>query len=197
MAAITLFSAAALACADPGLPRHEPPTPTPTPEPGQNELNWASRVCAFIPGFERAADACDVALEATSAPDLEVLRDEMLFIASFDLKQSASSASQWIGLLSGATTSSTRFGDPAYTAAGVAVYERTLFDLFLDFEPVLNYAVPEIRQAQSLEDLEAIHASVSGAREQLTASARDAARGLSPEALLALRSVDECAFIRG
>lgn len=196
---LILLCTAALACADQGLQRFEPPTPTSTPEPALLHMIWAKQVCAFAPNFEDVATAWEKALDATPSPNLEALREELLRLVSFDFRETTSSTFQWLGLLHSATTSDSEwFGRPASTAPpGVAEYEQTLFDLFLDFEPVLNYAESEIRQAGSLDELEAIHASVKSAQERMVASAREAVGSLSPEALAALRVVDECAFIRG
>ena len=136
-------------------------------------------------------------LESKPLP-FEALRDQLLRLVSFDLKEATSSAAQYLGLLSSATRAGTWYGNPDYSAPpGVAGYERTLFDLFLDFEPVLNHAEAEIRDAQSTDDLQATHALVESAQEQMVASVRDAATRLSPEARAALRSVDDCAYLLG
>ena len=124
----------------------------------------------------------------------------MLRLVSFDLQATTSGAIQWLGLLLRTTTSSTSYwwGNPTFTAPpGVAEYHRTLFEAFRDFEPVLNYAEAEIRQAQSLDDLEATHASVRSAQEQMTAAVRRALASLGPLALAALQSKPECAFLLG
>jgi hypothetical protein len=183
--AITLLCVVSIACAESGLTRHEPPSPTPSPRPQQVYLNWASRACASIPGFETVANDWHVALDATPAPGFEELRDELLRLVSFDLSTTTSNTSQWLGLIL------------PVAPPGAVEYHQTLFDLFLDFEPVLNYAEADIQQAQSLEDLKAIHASVTSAQERMMASVRQAGAGLSPEARVALQSVDECGYIRG
>jgi hypothetical protein len=200
---VTIFliflSSAGLACAGQGLKRFEPPTPTPAPEPELLHRIWAEQVCAFVPKLEEVATAWDQALDATPSPDLETMREELLHLVSFDFKETTSSASQYLGLLHGATASSSYwFGNPAFMAPpGVEAYEQTLFELFRDFEPVLNYAEADIRQARTLAGLEAIHASVGVAHERMVASAMEAALSVGPEALVALQSTAQCAYVLG
>jgi hypothetical protein len=198
-ATLILLGAISLACADQGLQGFEPPTPTPTPEPQRLHLNWAEEFCGFAPVFEEVLNAWDQALEVAPPPAFEALGGELLRQVSFDLFETTASMTQWHGLLYRATTSDSEwFGRPASTAPpGVAEYERAIFELFRDFEPVLHNAEEEIRQAKSIDDLEATHASVSAAHEQMMASVREATTSLDPAALLALQSVNECGFFLG